>query len=187
MAIRVEISAKDMELTDHMREIINKKMVKIDRLLTDIENVHVEMRYKKSARNNADKNVTQITLHGKGYILRTEERDADIFAAIDKALDKMTRQVDRFKGKRSRIRTNHINETPEVAIEQAESPRPERSLIARRKQFNLLPMDELEAIEQMKLLGHEDFFIFFNVETDSINVLYTRKDGSYGIIIPKLE
>ncbi|MFN2146050.1 MAG: sigma 54 modulation/S30EA ribosomal C-terminal domain-containing protein, partial [Anaerolineales bacterium] len=54
--------------------------------------------------------------------------------------------------------------------------------IARRKKFILYPMDEYEAVEQMKLLGHENFFIFFNMETNSVNVLYTRRDGTYGLI-----
>jgi putative sigma-54 modulation protein len=186
MAIRVEMSAKNIELTEHMLEIINKKMARIERLLTDIDNVHVELKYLKSARNIADRNVTQVTLHGKGYILRAEEGDADIFAAIDKAMDKLARQVDRFKGKRDKFRANHLIEEPVIA-EHLEKEQPaENPLIARRKQFNLIPMDELEAIEQMKMLGHENFFVFYNIETDSINVLYSRKDGSYGIIIPKL-
>ncbi len=186
MTIRVEMSAKNVELTEQMLEIINKKMAKIERLLTDIENAHVEIRYTKSARNVADRNIAQITLHGKGYILRAEERDAEILAAIDKAMDKMVRQVDRYKGKRTRIRTIVPGEQEAVIEPLGSSPTVESPLIVRRKFFNLIPMDELEAIEQMKLLGHENFFIFFNIETNSINVLYTRRDGSFGIIVPKL-
>lgn len=64
-----------------------------------------------------------------------------------------------------------------------EEPTP---IIARRKEFTLVPMDELEAIEQMKLLGHENFFVFYNVNTNAINILYTRRDGTYGLIEPKL-
>jgi putative sigma-54 modulation protein len=55
-------------------------------------------------------------------------------------------------------------------------------VIARRKKFVLYPMDEIEALEQMSLLGHENFFIFFNMNTSSVNVLYTRRDGTYGLI-----
>ncbi len=186
MAIRVEMSAKNIELTEPMLEIINKKMLKIERLLTDIENAHVELKYMKSARSPADRNVAQITLYGKGYILRAEERDADIFTVIDKTMDKMVRQVERFKGKRSRIRPNHVEEQLEPVEPASKDAQSENPLIARRKQFNLIPMDELEAIEQMKLLGHESFFVFYNIESNSINILYTRRDGSYGIIVPKL-
>ena len=59
-------------------------------------------------------------------------------------------------------------------------------LIARRKEFTLVPMDEMEAIEQMALLGHEDFFVFCNANTSQINVLYRRRDGTYGLIIPTI-
>ena len=58
--------------------------------------------------------------------------------------------------------------------------------ITRRKTFSLVPMDELEAIEQMKLLGHEDFFVFYNMNTESVCVLYHRRDGGYGLIEPKV-
>ncbi len=62
----------------------------------------------------------------------------------------------------------------------------EASEIVRRKTFTLFPMDEYEAIEQMKLLGHENFFVFFDMNSNSVNVLYRRRDGDYGIIEPKL-
>ena len=71
-------------------------------------------------------------------------------------------------------------------MEAAEEEFEEEPVIARRKQFTLIPMDENEAIEQMKLLGHEDFFVFYNVNTNAINVLYHRRDGSYGLIEPQL-
>ena len=62
----------------------------------------------------------------------------------------------------------------------------EPPIIVRRKQFTVSPMDESEAIEQMSLLGHEDFFVFFNASTESINVLYRRRDGTYGLIEPEI-
>lgn len=62
----------------------------------------------------------------------------------------------------------------------------ELPIVVRRKRFMLTPMDEQEAIEQMKLLGHENFFVFFNANTNEFNVLYMRRDGSYGIIIPEI-
>ena len=107
----------------------------------------------------------------------------DIRAALDLVLDKIERQVDRYKGKRNRGRTGAapISEITQETITERQEP-----LIARRKKFTLVPMDELEAIEQMNLLGHEDFFIFYNADTNSINVLYKRRDGSYGIIEPEL-
>ncbi len=187
MELTIEIFTKNIEMTDRIREYIEKKVSKLGRLITGIDETRVDLAYVKSARSAADRQVAQITLRGKGFILRVEERADDIFAAIDEAVEKMQRQITRFKGKRSRARGDG---TPayEVAAEtelEAETG-DESPIIARRKTFSLVPMDELEAIEQMKLLGHEDFFVFYNANSNAINILYTRRDGTYGLIEPKL-
>lgn len=186
MAINVDIFAKNLKVTDRLEEYTNKKIDKLYRYLNDIEETRVDLSYVKSARNAADRQVAQITIRGRGYILRTEERADDIFAAIDESVEKMQRQIARLKGKRQRGRGDG---TPlsEIAAELPEVEEVEEiPEIARRKTFSLIPMDELEAVEQMKLLGHENFFVFFNMNNQSINVLYRRRDGSYGIIEPKI-
>ena len=187
MALEVAIFPKNLDLTDRINEYVSKKIAKLDRYLSDIEETRVDLSYQKSARNPSDRQVAQITIRGRGYILRTEERSDDIFTAVDLALEKMQRKIERFKGKRSRGRGDGTP-TAEVA---AEAPAPaeeveEIPVIARRKAFNLIPMDEMEAIEQMVQLGHENFFVFFNIDTNSINVLYRRRDGTYGLIQPTL-
>ena len=186
MAINIEIFTQNIENTDRVKEYVNKKASKLDKLLKDIEETRVDLSYVKSARNASDRNVAQITIRGKGFILRTEERADDIFAAIDKANEKIQRQIERFKGKRSRSRTGAPLqvEAPVEVFEPEELD--ETPVIARRKEFTLVPMDELEAIEQMSLLGHENFFIFFNANTNKINVLYRRRNGDYGLIEPKV-
>jgi putative sigma-54 modulation protein len=73
-----------------------------------------------------------------------------------------------------------------MEIPEIEESEEEEVIIERRKTFTLIPMDELEAIEQMKLLGHENFFVFYNMNTEAVNVLYRRRNGGYGIIEPKL-
>lgn len=185
MALKVDVFTRNLDLSDQLKEYINKKVSKLDRFLPGIDETRVDLAYVKSARNAADRQVAQITIRGRGFILRTEERADDIFAAIDLSLDKMQRMIERFKGKRHRGRAEGTPATSlavEAATEEAE-PTP---VIVRRKQFTLVPMDEAEAIEQMNLLGHEDFFIFFNINTNSINVLYRRRDGAYGLIEPKI-
>ena len=185
MAVKVELFAKNMEITEPVKDHIIKKISKLDRYLNTIDETRVDLAFVKSARSASDRHVAQITLRGKGYILRSEERADDLFAAIDTALDKMQRQIERYKGKRFHgpgDRTPISAVTPAVEEESVE----EQPLIVRRKVFTLVPMDELEAIEQMKLLGHENFFVFYNADTDAINVLYQRRDGTYGLIEPKL-
>ena len=184
---KAEIFARNMEVTERIQTYVDKKVSKFDRLINDLDETRIELSYIKSARSAADRQVAQITLRGKGFILRSEERADDIFAAIDEAVEKMQRQITRFKGKRQRGRGDGTPASA-VATEIPEIPEEAEALpmIARRKVFTMVPMDEMEAVEQMKLLGHENFFVFYNVGTNAINVLYTRRDGSYGLIEPKV-
>jgi len=185
MALKVDISAKNMEVTDRIHDYVTKKVSKLDRFLSDVEEVRVDLDYVKSVRSAADRYGAQITLRGKGYILRAEEHSSDLFAALDAMVDKIQRQIERYKGKRARGRGDGVSASevaPEVTpIEETTAP-----IIARRKSFTLVPMDEVEALEQMSLLGHENFFIFYNVNTNSVNVLYKRHDGTFGLIEPQL-
>ena len=187
MAHRVEALARNMRLTDNMREYVEKKADKLRRYLQEIDEIRVELSYVKAARSASDRQVAQITVRGKGFILRTEERADDLHAAFDTALDKMQRQVDRYKGKRYHGRGDGRS-AAEVTLEEEllldEDTGQLQPLIARRKKFPVLPMNEDEAIEQMRLLGHDNFFIFFNAEQNAIQVLYRRRNGSYGLIEP---
>lgn len=185
MSDKVEILARNMEVTERIREYVTNKASKLDRYLGEIEEVRVELTYVKSARSAADRQVAQITARGKkGILLRTEERADNIFAAFDTALDKMQRQIDRVKGKRQRGRgdgRSAAEVVPQVAEPIEEE---EMEIIVRRKKFPLAPMNESEAIEQMQLLGHDNFFIFFNPDANAIQVLYRRRDGTLGLIEP---
>lgn len=186
MALEVAIFPKNMELTERITNYITKKVSKLDRFLSDIEETRVDLAFLKSARNPSDRQVAQITIRGRGYILRTEERSDDIFTAIDAALDKMQRKIERFKGKRARGRGDGTPTAQIVADTQSVADEESIPVIARRKTFSLVPMDELEALEQMQQLGHENFFVFYNADSNAINILYRRRDGSYGLIEPKL-
>lgn len=188
MALEVAIFPKNIEITDRINEYVNKKISKLDRFLGDIDETRVDLSFQKSARNPSDRQVAQITIRGRGYILRTEERSDDIFTAVDLALEKMQRKIERFKGKRVRGRGDGMHAS-EVASAEPASPAVEQEVmpvIARRKSFTLAPMDEMEAIEQMIQLGHENFFVFYNANTNKINVLYRRRDGTYGLIDPNV-
>jgi putative sigma-54 modulation protein len=188
MALEVDVYGRNLELSDRLQDYVIEKVTKLDRYLPDIDEARVDLSYVKSARSAADRQVAQVTLRGKGFILRSEERADDIFAAVDTALDKLQRQIERYKGKRNRGRGDGktmaeavLESMPAEDIYEEQAPE-----IARRKRFLLVPMDELEAIDQMSLLGHENFFIFYNANTSAINVLYRRRDGSYGLIEPEV-
>jgi putative sigma-54 modulation protein len=181
MTLDVQVYGRNVEVTDRILEYARKKVSKLDRYLSDVDEARVDLAYIKSARSATDRQVAQITVRGKGYILRAEERSDDVFTALDSALEKLQRQMERYKGKRQRGRGDGKTAS-EVIPASEEEGEEDRSLIVRRKKFVLTPMDELEALEQMKLLGHEDFFVFFNSVTNSVNVLYLRRDGLFGMI-----
>jgi putative sigma-54 modulation protein len=184
MTVAVEILARNIDVTDRIKDYVSKKAAKLDRYLNEIDEIKVELAYVKSARSASDRQVAQITVRGRRTILRTEERADDIFAAFDAAHDKMQRQLERFKGKHHHGRGDGRSAAEVIQPLQEESQEKVVSPIARRKTFKLVPMDEAEALEQMRMLGHDNFFIFYNVETNAINVLYQRRDGTYGLIEP---
>src|SRR5512140_2047259 len=153
MATKVDVQARNIRLTDQIKSHVEQMAAKLDHYLGTIEEADVELTHHKSARNANDRNVAQITVRGKGLILRTEERSDEVLTAFDTALDKLHRQIDRYKGKHYHGRGNGQSvgdaaEEPTAAETTDELP----PMIGKRKQFRILPMNELEAIEQMNLL-----------------------------------
>jgi putative sigma-54 modulation protein len=188
MSVKIDIFTKNLELNDRLNDYVLKKVGKREKFLDEVDECRVDLSYSKTARNANDRHVAQLTLRGKGFILRSEERSDSMFSAVDAAIDKMQRQIRRYKGKRNRGRGDGqtIAEAIDVVYPDEIETEEEQPVIARRKRFMLAPMDEQEAVEQMKLLGHENFFLFYNANTSEFNVLYRRRDGAYGIIIPEI-
>lgn len=182
MALEVNIFSRNINVSDELREQIERKVAGLDRYLEDILDARVDIA-ETNARNLDERDVVQITVQGKGFILRAEERASDIGSALNLAVDTLQKRIRRFKGKRNQ-RWKQGVEFSEVDLTEEESSWDEQPVIARRKQFSLRPMDEWEAIEQMELLGHTNFFVFYNAQTEAINVLYRRFDGTLGIIQP---
>jgi putative sigma-54 modulation protein len=184
MTIRVDINVKNFELSDRLHDYVNTKVGKLDRYLDVLDEATLDLTHERNARDAQDRQVAQLTIRGKGVLLRAEERTEDIFASVDLVVDKISRQIERYKGRRWRGRgdgRSAADIAPDMPpIEEAEMD--DMPLIARRKHHMLLPMDEREAIEQMELLDHEDFFIFLNGMTNQVNVLYRRRNGTLGLI-----
>jgi putative sigma-54 modulation protein len=179
MFMEVSIFARNMELTPRLREYVERKIGKLDRYLPWAEEARVELKV-ENTRSANHRQVAQLTVRVRGTILRTEERTNDMFASIDAVLDKMYRQIARYKGKR-KDRWHAVAE--ELPIEETiEEPVGE---IVRVKRFEIRPMSPDEAIEQMELLGHR-FYVFMNADEDAINVMYKRDDGNYGLLQPEL-
>ncbi len=182
----IDVQTRNLEMTDAIQEYVANKAERLSRHLPQIEDVRVDLTYLKSARSAADRFNAEITVRGKNLLLRAEERADDLHAAFDITLDKMDRQIERYKGKRHRGRGDGRS-AAEVAEQILDDETGELTpLVAKRKKFTMIPMNEEEAIVQMRDLGHDNFFVFYNAVTSKINVLYRRRNGSYGLIEPEL-
>jgi len=197
--MEIKIHGHDIKISDELDDYTRAKISKLDRYLPNISQVRVELSIQKTHRG-ADMAIAQITVHhSRGAILRAEEKlyienRNTIRAAIAKAVDKLYRQIDRFKGKRKSKRVHDkysasiseldlAEELPEFEIPDAEDYQMPTEIF-RRKHVELIPMNEEEAIEQMELLDHS-FYMFMNAETEKANVLYRRDNGGYGILVPQ--
>lgn len=200
----VIVHGNNLKITDTVKEYAQKKVGRLDRFLPNITEIQLDLS-RQNTKRGEDLTIAQITLrHGRGAILRAEEKlrgdGKDAFeAAINAAVDKMYRRIERFKGKRSRKgreraievfgateeELSMAEELPEFEVAEDETiPEYDDMLeILRRKEVMLEPMSESDAIEQMELLGHT-FFMFLNRDTDKINVLYRRSSDGYGVLVP---
>jgi putative sigma-54 modulation protein len=186
--MELTIKGKNVEVTDRLRDYVDKKIGKLDRYLPTITEAWVELSV-EGTKAAQDRQVCQVTVRSNGAILRAEERSDDMFYSIDTVLDKMYRQIARYKGKRkNRWRGAGVaaEPLPPGFEEEEEEYEEEGPSIVRSKRFPMTPMHPEESVEQMELLGH-DFFVFFNAEEGQVNVIYRRKDGDYGLLQPELQ
>lgn len=193
----VQIKTKNIRLSDGLESYIQRKYEKLEKVSVRVIDAKMEVRSDRK-KTGGDHYVVQLTIATPDNILRAEETNTDLHTTIDLAIDRMERQIRRFRDKQvyKRRRQQALSQIvakqpllPEDAVDlshedMAEDEPPFEALV-RRKRFKLQPMNEDEAIEQMELLGH-DFFVFFNPEEAQINVLYRRHDGQYGLILPEL-
>lgn len=190
----IHIQGHNLKVNAALEEYAQKKLERLYRFLPNISDIRLDFS-RENTRRGEDLAKAQITVrHMRGAILRAEERvPGDAQAALNLALDNMYRQIQRFKGKRSRKGKERFSATVDELqlaeqipdVEEFEEV-PEFAEISRRKDVLITAMKEEEAIEQMELLGHT-FFIFFNDATGSVNVVYKRRAGGYGVLNPQVE
>lgn len=188
--MELTIHGHGMEVKTRLHNYVEKKTAKLDRYMPGLTNVRVDLSEQKT-RSAVDRYVAQITTRDQwGTILRAEERSGDVFASLDVAMDKLHRQIQRYRGKRlkrwhgrGRVSDEAMNFDP-LPIDDADDE--EAGTIVRRKRFSLQPMSSEEAIEQMELLGH-DFFVYFDAGDEAINVVYRRRDGDFGLLQPEFD
>ncbi len=190
--MKVDIQVKGLELTPQVRSYIEKKMDRLARHLPSASRASVELA-KEGVKAQDQRMLSEITLDVNGVILRAEERGASARAAIDASVDVMDRRIDRYKGKNYRteqakrtVRRGRARAALTEAIEASVEGAAESvdGALVKYKTFPVRPMTVEDAIFQMELLGHS-FFLFYNSESQTYNVVYARRDGAYGLIQPE--
>ncbi len=173
--MKYNIRGNKIDVTKAINDYIEEKVSKLEKYLDD--NEEVEAKAVISAKGKNQK--VEVTIWSGKYNIRAEETNPDLYSAIDLVVDKLERQFKKYRGKLNDRRNSREEYVPSIEIEEYEEY--EQETIVRKKEVFLKPIDEEEAIMQMELLGHS-FFVFKNVDTDKINVVYKRKDGDYGVI-----
>ena len=170
--MKYNIRGNKIDVTEAIEDYLKTKLSKVEKYFDD----NIEAKAVISAKGLEQK--VEVTIWSGKYNIRAEETHQDLYAAIDLVVDKLEKQLKKYKSKiqdtKRAPKEEYIPEIDELFEE-------DEQIIVRRKEIFLKPIDEEEAITQMELLGHS-FFVFKNVETDKINVVYKRKDGDYGII-----
>ncbi len=180
------IRGENLEVTPSLRSYTEKKISKLERYFDSpiTTEVHVNMH----VHNNNQ--VIEVTIPMQGLLLRAEVSHVDLYAAIDSVMEKLERQIRKYKTKTMRKNRHRVTRGyDQIAVGAAPAPFYEDDDlveesdfdVVRRKRFNLKPMDVDEAIMQMDMLGH-DFFVFGNSVSGDTSVVYRRKDGRYGLI-----
>ena len=182
--MRLQVKGKNLEVSESLYRYAEEKLGKLERHLNDATRLELELAVEKNP-SIADSQVAEATVWTKGPILRARESSDDMKASIDLLVEKLERQVKRYRGKRQRRQVARGTSSSTMSGESRRGAGEESEpLIVKTKQFAVKPMTSEEAVLQLELIGH-DFFVFRNVESEGVNVVYRRRDGNYGLIEPQ--
>ena len=180
--MRYNIIGKNIDVWDKTKEMVEKKLDRIAKLFPEDTNATITLSLEKLV------STVEVTIPLNKRLIRAEVQDTDMTAAMDKAVDILENQVVRYKKRmRTKVRQggeNFVAEYQAIMVPEEDLDEEPLYKIERIKHFEVKPMDAEEAVMEMELIGH-NFFVFRNGETDEVNVVYKRKNGSYGLIEPE--
>ena len=180
--MRLIIKGKHVDVTDSIEDYIRKKMMKLEKYYDQIMDATATVSTEKNRQ------IFEVTLQAKRAIIRAEEESDNMYTSIDRVVEKLERQIIKYKEKlysKSSGEHNRIREMINPEGSKSDVLMDEDVRIVKTKKFVIKPMSPEEASLQMELLGH-NFYVFNNEGTDQINVIYKRKDGNYGLIEPEI-
>jgi ribosome hibernation promoting factor len=180
--MQFQVKSRNVEVSDAIKTYAEEKLSKLERQLDD-PRVELELAVEKNP-SIAENQVAEATIWTKGPVLRAREASPDMRSSIDQLVEKLERQVKRYRTRgRDRRRRAARADGPAAAVDTltTDDAAPE---IVKTKQFALSPLSAEEAVLQLELVGH-DFFVFRNAASEAVNVVYRRRDGGYGLIEPQ--
>lgn len=176
--MKFQIRGKNIPVTASLKEYVEKRLKKLDKYFDTNPEAIVTLVVERNRHR------VEVTMPLNGYILRGEEESADMYSSVDLVVDKLEKQLNKYKTKF--LKKNKGATIREMPVGQMEAPvEDDGAVVVRTKRFAMKPMAVEEAILQMNLLGH-NFFVFSNDDTEKVNVVYRRKDGNYGLIEPEV-
>ncbi|WP_353092992.1 ribosome-associated translation inhibitor RaiA [Tissierella praeacuta] len=177
--MKLNFTGKNMEITDALRDVTEKKLGKLDKYFQkDIEG-NVTFSSEKNRK------IIEVTINLPGTIIRAEESTDDMYVSIDKTVDVLERQIRKYKTRLQKRYKNNETIRFENVVPLPMEDDQEKPKLVKKKRFGLKPMSSEEAILQMELLRH-NFYVFLDSDNDGVSIVYKRKDGNYGLIEPEL-
>ncbi|NHN33896.1 ribosome hibernation-promoting factor, HPF/YfiA family [Paenibacillus agricola] len=179
--MKFNIRGQNIEVTEPLKDYVEKKLAKLEKYFETppTSDVNVTLSVIKGLQT------VEVTIPLKGVMLRAEEKNNDMYASIDLVTDKLERQIRKHKTKvnRKTRQEGGLRDILRVDAPSQFEDEDEDYELVRTKSFMMKPMDIDEAILQMNMVGHS-FFVFSNMDTEQVNVVYKRDDGKYGLIEP---
>ena len=171
--MNIQVRGRNIEVTGALKEYVEKRLGKLDKYFENLGDAQVTLSVEK------DTHRIEVTIPINGMILRGEESTGDMYSSTDLVVEKLEKQIVKYKGRLTK-RSGKGSAEGKQSVSEEEGYGPQ---VVRTKRFAIKPMDIDEAVLQMNLLGHS-FFVFSNADTDQVNVVYKRKDGNFGLIEP---
>lgn len=190
MAIAVKVKGKHLQVTDGLRDYAEHKLQRLDKYFGNIREATVI----ESIDGNLHR--VEVTLEGDGMLLRGEERTNDMYASVDRVVDKLEQRLKKFKAKHTHVRNHQdslrttVSPTNGHGIDgilpaETEDDIDDRPRIVRTKAVTMKPMDIDDAVQMLELTDH-DWFVYLDSDTHMTQVVYRRRDGNYGLVVPKI-
>jgi len=182
--MQINITARHMKLTKGLSDYVQKRTNRLSHYAPSRQLIRAQVKLDVEKYRQ----IAEIIIYGERNTFRAKESTRDLYSSIDLVVDKLGQQIRRYKEKlklhRPVYRQPGTKQVREPSKESIIPPKLLSQAITAVSEIEIKPITVREAISKIKLLGHR-FYLFFNIDTEKINIIYTRDDGSYGLIEPK--